>query len=303
MSDAYRWNPDTERMEDNAGNPPPPIDADTFLASMVSFLIEGGETEAAALLVDCDAVARAEGATTGFDGRPTRELVIEVAGPRRAYDALTEFNGEIVEQVDSAAYAVRPSGVARVSIVPKVSARNQWGEQWGEGRRWRDAAREQLGAVPPHDEGVRAAFEAIDAPHITESWVKALGRVEAQPEGAVLLARTLLDSTLKTVLDDRQIEYSEGADLPSLWKLVRDALDLAPTQYTEKQFRAILQSCTTIVKELGSVRSKDSEAHGKGRKNYKPAPRHAAFSVNLAGAMAQFIIATHEDRLRQQPEH
>ena len=75
---------------------------------------------------------------------------------------------------------------------------------------------------------------------------------------------------------------------------MQKVLKLSPAEQTETRFRAILGSCATIVKELGSVRNRHSDAHGSGRKSYRVASRHAALAVNLAGSMALFLIETHE---------
>jgi hypothetical protein len=44
------------------------------------------------------------------------------------------------------------------------------------------------------------------------------------------------------------------------------------------------------------VRNRTSDAHGHGRRFYRPAPRHAELAVNVAGAMASFLIETFERR-------
>ena len=53
----------------------------------------------------------------------------------------------------------------------------------------------------------------------------------------------------------------------------------------------------TVVNGFGSVRNRTSDAHGQGRKAYRPAERHAALAVNLAGAMALFLMETHKANL------
>ena len=44
------------------------------------------------------------------------------------------------------------------------------------------------------------------------------------------------------------------------------------------------------------MRNKLGDAHGKGKKAVKPAARHAALAVNLAGAMAMFLVETWSSR-------
>lgn len=152
-------------------------------------------------------------------------------------------------------------------------------------------------ATGPGDELVSSAVEALDADSVRNAWTRAVERRTSDPEAAVTAARTLLEATCKTILDDHGAAYNEGDDLPALYKNVQQVLRLSPADQTEPRFRAILGACTTIVKELGSVRNRHSDAHGSGRKVYRLAPRHASLAVNLAGAMALFLMETHEARL------
>jgi Abortive infection C-terminus len=148
----------------------------------------------------------------------------------------------------------------------------------------------------PADELVGAAVARLDAESVREAWTRALERRDNDPEAAVTAARALLEATCKTILDDRAEVYNEGDDLPVLYKRVQKVLQLSPAEQTEERFRAILGACTTIVKELGSVRNRHSDAHASGRTRYRLAARHASLAVNLAGSMGLFLIETHEAR-------
>jgi len=151
-------------------------------------------------------------------------------------------------------------------------------------------------SVGPSDELVSGAVERLDSESVRDAWTRAIERRDNDPEAAVTAARALLEATLKTILEDHEVEYDDAADLPALYKRVQKCLSLSPTDQTEDRFRAILGACTTIVKELGSVRNRHSDAHAPGRKRYRLAQRHASLAVNLAGSMALFLIETHEAR-------
>jgi Abortive infection C-terminus len=149
----------------------------------------------------------------------------------------------------------------------------------------------------PLDADVGDATVALDAESAIAAWSKAIARRTSDPEGAITAARSLLESVCKTILDDRGVAYDDRKDdLPKLYGRVAKALRLAPSDHTEEQFRAILGGCTSVVNGLGSIRNRTSDAHGQGRTVYKPAERHAALAVNLAGAMSLFLIETHEAR-------
>ena len=116
------------------------------------------------------------------------------------------------------------------------------------------------------------------------------------PEGAITAARTLLETVCKYVLDDTGAPYPDDADLPKLWALAAEQLNLAPHQHQEGVFTAILGNCQAVVNNLGAIRNRVGDAHGQGRRPVKPKARHAELAVNLAGTMAAFLVATWKER-------
>jgi hypothetical protein len=66
----------------------------------------------------------------------------------------------------------------------------------------------------PADDLVTLAATRLNAESVSEAWSRALDRRDSHPDGAITMARTLLESTLKTILDDRQVSYKGDADLP-----------------------------------------------------------------------------------------
>ncbi len=151
-------------------------------------------------------------------------------------------------------------------------------------------------AHAPSTESISAAITKLDASHIHGIWQKALDRRADDPEGAITSARTLLESVIKTILNDMKVDFDEVTDLPKLWALVAESLNLSPSQHQEQVFKAILGNCQSIVNYLGSLRNKISDAHGQGRNPVKPQPRHAELAVNLAGTMASFLVSTFEEK-------
>jgi hypothetical protein len=151
--------------------------------------------------------------------------------------------------------------------------------------------------MSPHDADVEAQVGMLNSASVRTAWTKAISRRATDPEGAITAARSLLESVCKTILDDLSEPYNDRKDdLPKLYHRVSKALKLAPSDHTEEQFKAILGGCTTVVNSLGAVRNRASDAHGQGRKSYRPASRYAALAVNLAGSMALFLMETHEAR-------
>ena len=144
----------------------------------------------------------------------------------------------------------------------------------------------------PSDESVSNKLQTFDAEHVRATWSKALERRTSDPEGAITSARTLLEATCKHILEDRGVDYDEKDDLPKLYRKTAESLNLAPSQHTADVFKQILGGCTAVVEGLGTLRNRLSDAHGKGRAGVKPQPRHAELAVNLAGALAIYLLST-----------
>lgn len=155
----------------------------------------------------------------------------------------------------------------------------------------------------PLEDLVQDAAGKVTAESVQADWRKALERRTRDPEGAVTAARALLESVCKTILDDANVTYTPKDDLPALYRKVAKLLRLAPSDYSEEQFKRILGGCTSVVEGLGSVRNVAGDAHGRGRASYRPAGRHAALAVNLAGSMALFLMQTEEARFAEAHSH
>lgn len=139
-------------------------------------------------------------------------------------------------------------------------------------------------------------LEKLSPEAVQAVWQRALDRRVSDPEGAITAARTLLETVCKHILDDQNVSYDEGGDLPKLYRLTSEALNIAPSQHSEQVFKQILGGCTAVVEGLGALRNRLGDAHGSGSRRVKPAPRHAQLAVNLAGAMTAFLVATWEAR-------
>jgi hypothetical protein len=147
--------------------------------------------------------------------------------------------------------------------------------------------------IKTHLQPIAINLNKLNSDSVNQLWIKALERSKKDPEGTLTVASSLLDSTIKGLLDELGISYNEKKDdLPTLYKILSKELSLSPDNHTEDIFKQILGGCYSIVIGLGSIRNKISDAHGKGKKSVKPALRHSELAINLAGSMASFLIST-----------
>lgn len=158
------------------------------------------------------------------------------------------------------------------------------------------ASLEQDIVAAPADDDISAILIKFDAEHVHIAWQKALERRNGDPEAAITMARTLIESVCKHILDEAGVFHSDRDDLPKLYKETAKQLNMAPEQHQEEVFKQILGGCQTVIQGLGTLRNKLSDAHGKGKKAAKPSARHATLAVNLAGSMAAFLVAAWEEQ-------
>ena len=154
----------------------------------------------------------------------------------------------------------------------------------------------ERGGPTPAARQISETLQKFDSVNVHPAWAKAFGRCANDPDGAVTAARSLLETVCKHILDECHVEYGKNPDLPALYSLVATRLRLSPTQHAEKTFKQILQGCTAVVGGLGSLRNTLGDAHGQGKGAVRPQARHAALAVNLAGAMAVFLVETWKAR-------
>ena len=153
----------------------------------------------------------------------------------------------------------------------------------------------------PADSEISKALLGFNSTDIHERWQEALERRARDPRAAITLARTLVEDTCKWIFHEADEEFEDEDELPVLYRRLAKCLKLAPDDHTEKVFKQILGSCQSIVESLGSVRNRLGDAHSQGPKRARPQARHAELAVNLAGAMATFLIATWEARRAAPP--
>lgn len=144
--------------------------------------------------------------------------------------------------------------------------------------------------------------ELGDWQSVSRSWEAALAKVVADPEGAITATRTTLESVCKHICDERSAPYEDGWDLSRLYRAACSVMEVAPDQHSEQIIKQILSGAVTVVSGLAGMRNALSDAHGKGKRSVRPAPRHAKLAVNAGFAVAGFLIDTHVEKPMRQAD-
>ncbi len=111
------------------------------------------------------------------------------------------------------------------------------------------------------------------------------------------MARTLLESICKHILDHYKVEYTVDASLTELYRGCAKELNISQDQHDTKIYKKILGGCSGVVDGLQRLRGKHGDAHGKGQ-NHKVTllSRHAMLAVNAAATIALFLVDTFDAR-------
>lgn len=138
----------------------------------------------------------------------------------------------------------------------------------------------------------------FNSEHIQIEWKKAIERRASDPDGAMTLAKTMIETICKHILDELKIDYKQERDLTlqKLYSKVAKELKLSAHQHTEKEFKKILGGCSTIIDGLATIRGLSSDAHGIGKNKYKIAQRHAVLAINSAFTLIIFLADTFKAR-------
>lgn len=121
----------------------------------------------------------------------------------------------------------------------------------------------------------------------------------SDPTNAIGLAKELIESCCKTILDDKGIAYSKNDDVPQLADKTMNALSLLPAnvQSTDRgadAIKAVLGNLRAIPTKLAEIRNPFGSGHGKSASFEGLEVRHAKLAVGSSITFVDFIWSTYE---------
>jgi hypothetical protein len=120
--------------------------------------------------------------------------------------------------------------------------------------------------------------------------------VESDPASAVTASCALLESLLRTYIEENKLEMPSEQSIKPLWKVIRKDLNLDPAIVDDDDLKAILTGLAAIVEGTGSLRTHKGSAHGRGKTTYKLKPRHARLAAHAAFTLASFVLEAWSER-------
>jgi hypothetical protein len=118
---------------------------------------------------------------------------------------------------------------------------------------------------------------------------------------AIGTAKELIESTAKTVLQERGLEINDKDDLPALVKQAQEALGLHPSSAqpgpdSTDAVKRILGGLMNITAGLGELRNRGyGTGHGHKGERVGLRPRHARLAVNAAMTWCSVMLDTLAD--------
>lgn len=121
---------------------------------------------------------------------------------------------------------------------------------------------------------------------------------EENPTLVIGMAKELVESCCKTILDNLNVEWSDKWDLPQLTNATMDELHLLPKYVDENErgadaVKAILGNLLGIVTKIGELRNPFGSGHGKSASFRSLEKRHAELAVGSSITFAQFVWETY----------
>jgi hypothetical protein len=145
------------------------------------------------------------------------------------------------------------------------------------------------------------AIQRFGLAEVNQEAERILSNVESDPGDAITSAKCLVESVCRHILDDYGEKPSPSTDIGDLMKVTMRHLNLLPDQVSEKARGAeaakkVLRSLQAAIQGLAELRNLYGDPHGKGPGFKGLDPRHARLAATLAGAVATFLIETHQHR-------
>jgi hypothetical protein len=141
--------------------------------------------------------------------------------------------------------------------------------------------------------------EILNADYVTQQINLMESSIENSPHISIGLAKELIETCCKSIIEERNESYDKSWDLPKLMKETTKLLKLTPDDIPNEakassSIKQILGSLSSVVQGIGEVRNEYGSGHGKEGKFKGLQPRHAKLAVGAASTLAIYLLETHD---------
>jgi len=161
----------------------------------------------------------------------------------------------------------------------------------------------RLVAVGKHQilDDISSAASKFDIPELNRQIERMKSSVDDDPGLAIGTAKEVVETTCKTILTERGIEFDDNLDISQLVKETRKTLGLIPDAIPNSAkgaeiIRRLLSNLGNIAQGLGELRNLYGTGHGKHGRSKGLNPSHAKLAIGAASTLALFLYETHQER-------
>jgi hypothetical protein len=122
-------------------------------------------------------------------------------------------------------------------------------------------------------------------------WIDATGKLTTDPPAAITAARTMLETTLKTILAERKKADEAAGDLGRLIKQVEIELGIRPGDSPAEH--QIISGIASIANGISALSNEAGNRHGTVGGKSIDDPTLAELCVNICGALGVLFIELH----------
>lgn len=127
-----------------------------------------------------------------------------------------------------------------------------------------------------------------------ELWFVAASRLRVSPASAVTAARSLLEATCKTVLNERGQRPDESGSLDRLFKQAARVLGIEGGQSPSQATYQVMGGLATCVAGLAALSNLGGDRHGLAGGERITERSLAGLAVHAAGTIALFLVHAHK---------
>lgn len=156
------------------------------------------------------------------------------------------------------------------------------------------------------DQPVSISLEEINLTikneYIDLLWKKIYSRRTFDKEGALTACKTLVETVIKHLLDEKEIIHSTKDDIKNLYKKVSNAYGLNPSKQSSDGFTKLCSGYISIIDGIAIIRNKYGDAHGKSNNVQNELKQHHIdFVINMTGSIATFLLSLAKDKSKETP--
>lgn len=124
---------------------------------------------------------------------------------------------------------------------------------------------------------------------------------KTHPTATIGIAKELIESCCKTILEAHNVQYFKDDDLPKLVDKTQTTLAINPRELSKdvpdhKAVKALLGSLASVARQLAELRNSYGIGHGKAASYRGLSERHANLAAGASLTLVDYLWATHLER-------